>query len=160
MTDMQKPWFGNVDEWLNQWLRQVWKPRIDGRQRVWRADWWAVPEAVCRLDALWRAWEACRLDGLTGMSIWWAQHFDHHITVLTDPQGPFAGGFEGEQNQTRSGTPLPYLPPPHPEAFPLEEHRAPCHAAQYHLTPLPPAERARSAPLPRLSDLQEGRDHD
>jgi hypothetical protein len=32
----------------------------------WAASWWEYPEALARIDALWRAWEHLRLDGATG----------------------------------------------------------------------------------------------
>jgi hypothetical protein len=33
--------------------------------------------------------EHLRLDGATGMSMWWPDHADHHMRILMDPQGPF-----------------------------------------------------------------------
>lgn len=46
-------------------------------------------EAVSRIEALWTAWEHLRLDGATGISVWWGDHADHHMRVFLDPQGPF-----------------------------------------------------------------------
>lgn len=34
------------------------------------------------MEALWRAWEHLRLDGATGISVWWKDHADHHMSVL------------------------------------------------------------------------------
>ncbi len=51
--------------------------------------WWMHPEAVARLDALWRAWEHLGNDPATGMSVWWRDHADHHMGVLMSPDGPF-----------------------------------------------------------------------
>jgi len=78
---------------------------------VWAAEWWRYAEAVSRLDSLWRAWEHLRLDASTGMSVWWRDHADHHMPILLDPDGPFAGA-EGELNSSKRGEPLPYAPPP------------------------------------------------
>ncbi|MET3937022.1 DUF4913 domain-containing protein [Arthrobacter sp. OAP107] len=47
------------------------------------------PEAVCRIEALWRVWEHLRMDGATGMSVWWKDHADQHMSILLDPRGSF-----------------------------------------------------------------------
>jgi Domain of unknown function (DUF4913) len=103
--------FGSVDEFVREYLRHVYKRRIDGRRRVWDAQWWRSDEAVIRLEALWRAWEHLRLDPATGMSVWWRDHADHHMPLLLDPDGPFANAAP-EANTTRPGQPLPYQAPP------------------------------------------------
>jgi hypothetical protein len=43
------------------------------------------------LEALWRAWEFLRLEGTAGMSVWWRDHADHHMSVLLSTDGPFKG---------------------------------------------------------------------
>ena len=106
-------YFGSVDEFLRDYLRHVYRRRIsgDGRTRVWASQWWLYPEAVIRLEALWRAWEYLRLDGATGMSVWCRDHADYHMAVLLDPDGPFTG-VEGAPNSAKRGEPLPYAEPP------------------------------------------------
>ena len=106
-------YYGSVDEFVREYLRLVYRRRIDGRgqHRVWAAEWWRYDEAVIRLEALWRAWEQLRQDPSTGMSVWWRDHADHHMAVLFDPEGPF-GRVEGEQNACKAGDPLPYVAPP------------------------------------------------
>jgi hypothetical protein len=79
-------------------------------QRRWAADWWNYPEAVSRLEALWRSWEAARLEP-TAMSGWWRDDVDHHMSVLMWAEGPFAAS----EDKNAPGEPLPYKPPP---AFP------------------------------------------
>ncbi|WP_036923512.1 DUF4913 domain-containing protein [Propionicicella superfundia] len=104
-------YYGSVDEFVREFLRHAYRRRVDGRRRCWAAEWWRYDEAVARLEALWRAWESLRLDPATGMSVWWRDHADYHMSVLLDPDGPFAG-VEGDQNQSRVTEPLPYAPPP------------------------------------------------
>ncbi len=48
-------------------------------------------EGIARLEALWRAWEFLRLDPHTGMSVWFRDHADHHMSVLLNADGPFKG---------------------------------------------------------------------
>ena len=79
----------------------------------WAARWWDYPEALARVDALWRAWEHLRLDGATGSSTWWIEHADHHMPILMSPEGPFAKS----EDKNNAGEPLPYEAPP-VELFP------------------------------------------
>jgi len=106
-------YYGSVDEFVREYLRTVYRRAINGRSRVWAARWWEYPEAVIRLEALWRAWEHLRRDPTTGMSVWWRDHADHHLPALMDPDGAFAGAQpEAEENCCRRGDPLPYEAPP------------------------------------------------
>lgn len=106
-------YYGSVDEFVREYLRNVYKRKIDGKARVWAARWWEYDEAVIRLEALWRSWEFLRQDPATGMSVWWRDHADHHMAVLMDPQGPFAAADAmNEANQSSKGESLPYQTPP------------------------------------------------
>lgn len=106
-------YYGSVDEFVREYLRQVYRRAINGRSRVWAARWWEYDEAVIRLEALWRSWEHLRLDPSTGMSVWWRDHADHHMAVLMDPDGPFAAAdTSADNNHARKGAPLPYEAPP------------------------------------------------
>ncbi|MGV8885501.1 MAG: DUF4913 domain-containing protein [Microbacteriaceae bacterium] len=101
--------FGSVDEFVRNKPRYTYTRRVgtQGTSR-WDANWWKNPEAISRLDALWRAWEALRLDGTFGMSIWWRDHADHHTRILMSPDGSFAAS----RIQNADGEPLPYNSPP------------------------------------------------
>ena len=81
-----------------------------GHDRVWCPQWWRHAEAVARLEALWRAWEHLRQDPATGLSVWFRDHADHHMTMLLDADGPFKGcdGNHGEHPLEE----LPHEPPP------------------------------------------------
>lgn len=106
-------YFGSVDEFVREYLRNVYRRRINGRSRVWAARWWEYDEAVIRLEALWRSWEFLRRDPATGMSVWWRDHADHHMPALFDPDGAFAGvDVDDLANQNAVGEPLPYEAPP------------------------------------------------
>ena len=103
--------YGSVDEFVRERLIHLYKrkvgPQNDGHYR-WAANWWAYPEAVSRLESLWRAWEHLRQDAATGMSTWWIEHADHHMPILLDPEGPFTKSTD----RNNHGDPLPYTPPP------------------------------------------------
>lgn len=49
----------------------------------------AVHGIRLRIDALWRTWEAARLDSVAGISTWMLHHLDPHMTQLTSANGPF-----------------------------------------------------------------------
>jgi len=53
---------------------------------TWCPQWWRHPQAVSRLEALWRVWEVCRqLDGEVPARWWW-QHFDPDLRGPQPPQ--------------------------------------------------------------------------
>ncbi|MET9311019.1 DUF4913 domain-containing protein [Kribbella sp. NPDC003505] len=66
---------------------------------------------MSRLDALWRAWEYLRQDEGLGMSVWWREHADHHMTYLLDPDGPFRS-CRNDQHAEVPNQPVPNAVPP------------------------------------------------
>lgn len=103
-------YYANVDEFFRNFLRPVYRRAINARTTFWAADWWRHPEAVLRLDAMWRSWEQARLDPATGMATWLRDIADYHMAILMSAQGPFGTS----QATCDPGDSLPYLPP-HPE---------------------------------------------
>jgi hypothetical protein len=77
------------------WLLAVYRRSTRGQARVFCPQWWKHPEAVVRMDSLWRAFEQLRQDPGTGLSVFWRDHVDHHMTVLLDADGPFKGCEDG-----------------------------------------------------------------
>lgn len=112
--DDPAPYFGSVDEFVRDYLYPTYRRRIEGTRGGtgnsfrWDAEWWRHPEAVLRLDALWRAWEHLRLDPATGISVWLRDHADHHMPILLSDIGPFRAATD----RVNDGDPLPYTPPP------------------------------------------------
>lgn len=86
--------FRDVDQFVSGYLALVLERRVASGPTpgiTWCPRWWAHPEALSRLYALWRAWEALRItDPHTGMSIWWRDHLDPHLAALTGNAGPFS----------------------------------------------------------------------
>ena len=59
--------FGSVDELVREKLRYTYARRVGPKgSNRWDANWWMYPEAISRLDVLWRAWEALRLEPTFG----------------------------------------------------------------------------------------------
>ena len=97
--------FGSVDEFVRERLRYTYTRRVgpQGPNR-WSAEWWKSPEAISRLDSLWRSWEALRLEPTFGMSVWWRDHADHHMRMLMSPDGPFADSQRWSPFPSQPGT--------------------------------------------------------
>ncbi|TYC96612.1 DUF4913 domain-containing protein [Arthrobacter echini] len=81
--------YGSAEEFLHDQLLPCYLRDVDGKKAIWCANWYLHPEAISRITALWRAWEALRLEADTGMSIWWIQHADPTMYVLLSTDGPF-----------------------------------------------------------------------
>jgi len=118
-------YYANVDEFFRNFLRPVYRRPINARTTFWAADWWRHPEAVLRLDAMWRSWEQARLDPATGMATWLRDVADYHMGVLMSAQGPFGTS----QDTCDPGDPLPHLSPP-PALFTTPECRRDHHQAR------------------------------
>jgi hypothetical protein len=93
--EMATTLFPDFQTWVGEWLTAIiHRPFKSGA--TWCPEWWRHREAVARLDALWRAWEAAVVEGGGGLSYWWTMHFDSHFAVLSDAaNGPFAACKEG-----------------------------------------------------------------
>jgi hypothetical protein len=102
-------YYGSADEFVREFLVVQYRREVSPKGEFrWDPRWWLHPEAVSRLDSLWRAWEHFRNDAATGMSVWWRDHADHHMSILLSTTGPF-GKTSGT---TEPGDPLPYEAPP------------------------------------------------
>lgn len=83
--------FKSVDAFVDDLLLPTYRRKVDGRSLTWCTKWERHPEAVVRLEALWRSWEHLRLDPALGMSVWLRDHLDHHLPILLAATGPFRG---------------------------------------------------------------------
>ena len=113
LDDLAEPacaYYPTLPSWVEDWLLPLYRRSLNGHHRVWCPEWWRHNEAVARLDALWRAWEHLRLDPATGLSVWFRDHADHHMSILLDADGPLKG-CDGHHSQ-RPLDPLPHNPPP------------------------------------------------
>ena len=103
--------YGSVDEFVRKHLRFQYRRVVarPGRGEFrWKAAWWQSEEAVSRLEAVWRMWEAARQAPAAVSSIWWLSHCDRHMQVLLSPSGPFANSTD----ENKPGEPLPCTPAP------------------------------------------------
>lgn len=104
--DEPELFYPSLPGFVTEWLLQVYRRPI-GQGRTWCPEWWEHPEAIVRLEALWRSWEHLRLDPATGMSVWLRDHADHHMAALLDEQGAFKGCNTERGHTARPLGPLP-----------------------------------------------------
>jgi hypothetical protein len=103
--------FESLEAFVTGYLLRMYRRAVSGNDATWCREWWRHPEAIARLDALWRAWEYLRLDPATGMSVWLRDHCDFHMRVLLSGDGPFKG-CTPEKHGARPLQPLPSDPMP------------------------------------------------
>lgn len=82
--------FRSVDEWVDGYFLPVFRRPLGGEFR-WCSQWLDHAEARERLDALWRSWEALRVDEPAGMATWLTSLLDPQLPILMGRAGPFHG---------------------------------------------------------------------
>lgn len=82
-----EPYYPSAADFFERWLAPTWEYRASA---IWCPKWWVHPEAVNRITALWLVWEHLRTDPATGMSVFWRDHADYHLGILSSPDGPLA----------------------------------------------------------------------
>jgi hypothetical protein len=100
------PRFADLEAWVNGFFVLTFGR---GGGQHWCAVWWDHPEAMFRLDLLWRTWEIAALDPLHGVANWTRDHLDPNLNVLFSATGPFAACTS--DHHSRSPV-LPVTPPP------------------------------------------------
>lgn len=88
-ADVPAPAYGSLDEWVDQYFLVVFTRSTGGELR-WCPEWRQHPEAVTRLEALWRSWETMRTDSNLGMASWLVSYLDPLLAALLARQGTFA----------------------------------------------------------------------
>ncbi len=73
----------------------------NGSEILWCPEWYKHPEALARMECIWRTWEHLRLEPALGLSSWWLHHADPHLSILMSPSGPFKRcAYEGHKART------------------------------------------------------------
>jgi hypothetical protein len=84
----------------------------EGAAFAWCPEWYKHPEALIRMEAVWRAWEHLRLEPALGVSTWWLNHADPHMRILMDKEGPFKKcAYDGHKTPAPDRTALPHKSP-------------------------------------------------
>ncbi len=81
--------YDSVEDWVYDYYLPTFVRPVGGEIR-WCTEWQQHAEAIVRLEAMWRSWEALRTEGNLGMSTWLINHLDPSAAVLLGRAGPFA----------------------------------------------------------------------
>lgn len=112
--------YDNLTDWVTRQFNPIYRRSLGGEYR-WCAQWWRHAEAIVRLSALWHSWESMRLQGATGIGLWFRDHLDHQLPILMGPRGPFYQCSETqhfEPRQARLQPPIEGWFDPEPPALP------------------------------------------
>lgn len=80
--------YPSLEAWVSDFFAPTFRRPIGGEFR-WCTHWQDHPEAVLRLQALWRAWALLHADGPLGSATWLTNHLDPQLAVLLGRGGPF-----------------------------------------------------------------------
>ena len=108
-------YFKTLPDFVEHFLTRAFRRHVPANA-PWCSEWWKHGEAVCVLSALWRAWEALRLEPGTGMSVWWRDHCYPHMAKLMDRDGTFKNCTRTTHHENGVLEPLPWSTPP-PELY-------------------------------------------
>lgn len=82
--------YETLDQFVEGYIAHIYNRKRVGAANFWCRKWWAHPEAVARLGALWHAWEYLRLaEPSEGIARWFVQYADPIMRELTSPEGTF-----------------------------------------------------------------------
>lgn len=118
-----EPAFSALEDWVVEHFAPMYARPLGPAVR-WCPQWWDHAEAISRLEALWRSWEAARTDPLRGIATWYRDYLDPQLAILLGTPGPFA---QCTPDRHAPVKPLPSVPAPdgywdpEPEGQPLEQ---------------------------------------
>lgn len=111
--DPIEPLCATVQEWVDTIYTTTYIRRAAGSGQVrWCAQWWQHAEAIVRLSALWRTWEAARAntEDPAAMANWLVHYLDTINPVLLSAEGPF-GNCTPDKHEDQKGMPTQPAPP-------------------------------------------------
>ena len=105
--------YSSAVEFFAELLAQSYVREVnEGATFAWCPEWYKHPEALIRMEAIWRAWEHLRLEPALGISTWWLNHADPHMRILMDKEGPFKKcAYDGHKAPTPARAALPHAIP-------------------------------------------------
>ncbi|QDG87103.1 DUF4913 domain-containing protein [Pseudarthrobacter sp. NIBRBAC000502770] len=105
--------YSSAVEFFAELLAQSYVREVnEGATFAWCPEWYKHPEALIRMEAIWRAWEHLRLEPALGVSTWWLNHADPHMRILMDTEGPFKKcAYDGHKPLAAEKAALPHVIP-------------------------------------------------
>jgi hypothetical protein len=105
--------YSSATEFFAELLAQSYVREVnEGAAFAWCPECYKHPEALIRIESIWRAWEHLRLEPALGVSIWWLNHADPHMRILRDKEGPFRKcAYDGYKSPPAEKAVLPHAIP-------------------------------------------------
>lgn len=105
--------YSNAVEFFAELMARSYVREVnEGAPFAWCPEWYKHPEALIRMEAIWRAWEHLRLEPALGVSSWWLNHADPHMRILMDTEGPFKKcAYDGHKPPAPGKAALPHVLP-------------------------------------------------
>lgn len=103
--------FPSLPEFVDGFLLEVAVRHLPPERGRWCITWWDHEEAVLRLEALWDAFEALRMEPGTGMAVWIRDYLDPTMGALTGETSPFRG-CDHREGKHKVIPPWPHEEPP------------------------------------------------
>jgi len=85
----KSPVYPTLADYVREYFAPTYTRPLHSARWNWCPFWWEHTEAVSRLQALWKAWEALHADPAGGFGDWYRDHLDHQLPILMGPDGPF-----------------------------------------------------------------------
>lgn len=94
----KSPRFASMFQFAEEFLLPTYGTTKSQSMRVaWSPEWWSHPEALTRIEALWKRFEQLRLkDPETYVETFLRTHCDYHMKRLMDPNGVFSQCVKGD----------------------------------------------------------------
>ncbi|AKK07391.1 hypothetical protein CMUST_15510 (plasmid) [Corynebacterium mustelae] len=91
-SQVKPPRFASLFDFVDQFILPMYGTTQMHQGSVnWSPKWWAHPEAIARLDGLWRTFEKLRIDApATHVELFLRLHGDYHMRYLMQPDGVFS----------------------------------------------------------------------
>jgi hypothetical protein len=87
--DATAPGYAQLEDWVEMYFLPTFQRPFGGELR-WCTVWKEHAEAIVRLQALWRSWEALRVEPRLGMITWLTSYLGPQLDALLARSGPFA----------------------------------------------------------------------
>lgn len=89
--------YPNAEAWVREWLIPHY--RRNPKTRRWDPQWWRYEEIITLLESLWESWEYMRLQGPTGIVVFFRDYLWPVMDVITSDDGPLWSFDETRNNK-------------------------------------------------------------
>lgn len=103
--------YPDAPTWFEDYLSYLYRRDLGRSTTLWCERWFDHPEALTRIQILWRSWEAARQDDtMTGLAVWFVNVADPMMRELFSPEGTFKRCIDRHEVRTPDKDHLPYQP--------------------------------------------------